>query len=162
MSVLVNRCVRRSFLVEELVETWQVHHQAAMYALDVEALVGECLDLSTLLSESWPKLRDLLFDERICDIDGAGKLLEGCVKRTTPLLDRVLGFVNFVKKTGHEIARTVELERAIKEMRTLREAIEKEWPKIDPKMTEESLADYRRGEYRAVETLLHDLQSHSS
>ena len=133
-----------------------------MYALDVEALAGECLDLCTLLRESWPKLRDLLFDEQICDIDGAGKLLEGCVKRTLPLLDRVLGFVQSVQKTGHEIARAAKLERTIHEMRTLQEAIEKEWPKIDLKMTEESLADYRRGEYKAIETLLHDLQSHSS
>jgi hypothetical protein len=162
MNVLINRCVLRSFLAEELVETWQVNYQAAMYSLDLEAVVDESLDLSALLRKSWPKIRELLFDERICDIAGAGKLFEGCVKRTNSLLNRVLGFVHVVEKTGHEIARLLELDCAIKEMKRLKETIEKEWPKIDAKMTEESLADYRRGEYKSVETLLNDLQSYSS
>ena len=122
-----------------------------MYALDVEALVGECLDLCTLLQGSWRKLRDLLFDEQIGDIDGAGKLGRELRHADSPIASkRVFQDFHLLRMSRKWDTRSPGSPNwssiSIEEMNSLKRTIEKEWPRIDAKMTDESLADYSQRE----------------
>ena len=51
------RCLNRSRLVEELLETWQIEHEAAMLVQDLEQLVQECLELAELLERAWQRIK---------------------------------------------------------------------------------------------------------
>lgn len=41
MSLLVRRCLNRTHLLEQLVETWQIDHKEAMHARDLEEPLGK-------------------------------------------------------------------------------------------------------------------------
>ena len=54
MSLLADRCLRRSFLVQEMYETWQLaqkdHHPVAA---ELEEIAAECVELCRLLVRAW-------------------------------------------------------------------------------------------------------------
>jgi hypothetical protein len=155
MSVLLQRCLKRSNLVEQLVEQWQVEHEEAMLARDVEELCGEAIELCRLCGHTWQELKTLLFANCITDTEATGRVaLEGfenagrAVRRVVRLLDDAIA-------RGHGIGGAQELRRGMNDVHDIKERLLKKWPFIDHQMVERALAAYGRGEFQTAESLLH-------
>ena len=157
MSILVRRCLSRSYLVEELVENWQLDHQEALLAGDVEELVSECLELSNLLKRAWRNLIKQLLDEQVDDLDKAGRMMLAAVRKSEKVLQVVQGQIAEATRRGHPIETSGELQKAIGETHQLAAEIAAKWPATDHQMIAESLAAYKRGDYQFAGDLLNAL-----
>jgi hypothetical protein len=158
MSILVNRCLRRTNLVGEIVEQWQLDHKTAMLALDTEELISEYLDLCQLLSESWKKLQDSLFGDAVFDFDKSGRILRSCVEKTMAIGATVHGIVAFATERGHVVERALEFEQSRLALAGLHNGMSMSFPVFDTKLSDTALADYQRGSFLYSEDLLNALQ----
>ena len=162
MGMLVSRCVRRSRLVQELAEDWQINHREAMFARDLDELLAECVDLGRLLSHCWKQMFNLLFSEQIDDVDRAGKSLLSATERSLTVFDKVKGFLAAAKQRGFEIDGDGSFIETVSVVGELKTEMIRQWPSIDDGMMRESLLCYERGEYQSTEELLHGLQDKGS
>jgi len=162
MHLLVRRCLRRSYLVEEFVETWQIEHSEAMLAFDLDEIVHECLDLGKLLQYVWPRLLKLLFNEQIDDIETTGRVFQSAMERALRVFSRVQGLVAYVKEKGYPLGESEELDKIAMVSKQLVTDFQERWPLFSQKMLLSSLAAFKKGEYQTTEDILNGLQSRSA
>ena len=53
-------------------------------------------------------------------------------------------------------------EAAVKQVRAVSAKIEMTFPELNKEMAEESLAEFKRGEYQTIEDLIREIQGHSA
>ena len=159
MSMLLNDlCLRRSSLVKELVQRWQLEHEEAMAARDVEELVQEYLDLCRLLVRGWQGLYQRLFSD-LEDIDAAGERMLTAITQTLDVCGPIGDLIAKTKAAGYQIHGSEEFAKQVENLKALRAEVIKTWPTVDHKMIEESMAAYGRGEYRLAEDMIHELEN---
>lgn len=165
MSLLISLCLKRSIVVDELVEAWQRDHQQAMFAHEVDELCAESNEVCRLCANMWSQLREQLFDCKVQDVDKTGRMALEAIEKALHGARRVLGLIADAGKLGFEINGAADLEEQVRNLEGIREKLLRKWPFYDHKMMEmsrESLADYARGDYQTVEEILHALQSGNS
>jgi hypothetical protein len=158
MSVLIRRCLGRSRMVEELVENWQIDHQQAMFARDIEELIVECIELAELVRRGRTWLADELFDEKIDNIDKAGEMLRTAISKALLAYDRVQKTVEAAEQMQFTIDNARQFRAVVRELRDIEDEVKKTWPTVNRQMVNDSLAAYARGEFRTTEDLLGDTQ----
>jgi hypothetical protein len=158
MSILVDRCLSRSRLVEELVENWQMDHQRAMLARDMEELVCECLELQKLLHHTWTTTLERLFDEQVDNVESAGEMLRSAINRTRRTLERVHADLVKAQEQGYTISNAENLAKSLTETKQIAEDCENTWPKLKLEMVQASLADYAKGAYQETGKLIGESQ----
>lgn len=159
MTFLINRCRRRSYLVEELVDTLRDEHRDAIRACDVEEAVAECLELGELLQHAWAVARDVLFDgrdEQLEDMDGFREAVVSTLDRAIGVLPRVRKTAEQSMTQGYDVKRFGEFSKAFDILRALRADIDATWPAVDSQRIADSIASYHRGDHRSAEELLRD------
>jgi hypothetical protein len=160
MSVLIRRCVKRSYLVEELVETWQIEHSQAMFARDLEELVQECLELSGLLTKGWQSAVHVLFDEQFDDLDTIGKMLKVAIDKSIGVFRKVEDLISEAIRKHYDIEGAEAFRRAVSDTVAMKKEVEKQWPAVNHRMIQESIAAYSRGDYQTAEDMLYGLEGH--
>ncbi|HYV38142.1 MAG TPA: hypothetical protein VE988_20825 [Gemmataceae bacterium] len=163
MSLLVRRCLNHAHLLEQLVETWQFDHQADMCAHDLGELVSECLDQAQLCRRAWKSLLKKTFDEREPDdkIFAAEEAVKVSVQRAASAFKLIQKLVEFAEQDGKVVERAAEFKQAAHDLEALAKEVDQRLT-FDPKMFEESLAAFKRGEYVLIEDLIHELQGGSA
>lgn len=161
MNVLLDRCMRRSNLVHELYESWQLDHQEARYAADVEELCGEAVDLCRLCRHVWQTLWDELFKLLIYNPITTGLSFQKIIDRSTEVAASINGEAIKATNKGHKFAGAEQLADCVRDMEALKKEIADKWPFMndDPDMAAESRAAILRGEYMTIEELLHAVQT---
>lgn len=104
----------------------------------------------------WTSLLDQLFTEQIDDIDATGDTMKHALTRAGRIFETVRGFVTDAERKGHQVQAVSEFEHAVRETLRVMADLEQKWPSVDPRLVEESLAAYKRGDYRTIEDLLHE------
>ncbi len=157
MSPLQKRCLKRSFLAEELYQTWKLSHDRWMTACEIDEISSECVELCHLLARAW-KARDAEFFS-----NGMGVL-----ERETAILDLATDKVaNVIVQLLVDVAKSKATapgcgcsELLASELDDLRER-QKKSPRFDPSspeiraMIEQSEADFARGDYLTLDELVH-------
>jgi hypothetical protein len=164
MSLLVRRCLNRTHLVEQLVESWQYDHNEAMRARDLEELATECLDLAKLGRRAWKCLRAQMFDKNVSSakVFAAEDMLKPATQRIRDVFKVVGKLIASAERAGYQIEGSAEFAQASKDLELLRQEIEQQFPDPDPQMMADSKAAFLRGEYQTAEELLHELQGGSA
>ena len=159
MVIFVRRYMRRSQLALDLVEEWKVNHDHAMFALDIQEWVSECIDLGDLTKHVWSLFRELLMkDPNAAVIDESGRVIQAAVQRTLAIFEAVNELVQDASRKGFALQEVADFELARHETRAIMDKIKVVFMEPDPKMIEESLAAYKRGEYYTSEELLRAAQ----
>jgi hypothetical protein len=159
MSLAVRRCLRRSHLVEELVEAWQIDHRDAMAARDLEELIQECLELKDLCEHAWNGILHHLFNEQTDDIEAVGKMMLTALEKGEIVFSNLITQVLETKAKGYEVDRAGELEQGLCRIQQLKADYRKQWPSVDYAMVKDAREAYLRGDYRFAEDILHDLEN---
>lgn len=155
----VLRYVRRSNFVEDLVDEWKPHHDQAMFALDVEEFIYECIDLGRLSTHAWQCFRELLFkDPNAPIIEELGNIMKQTLGKTLGTFRTVQNLVNEATQKGHSIKNADQLGVTIQETARILESVEHLFMQPDPKRIEESIAAFNRGECMPAEELLRAAQ----
>lgn len=159
MVIFVRRYMRRSQMVGELVEEWRINHDQAMFALDVQEWVSECIDLANLSRHVWALFRELLLkDPNAPVIDESGRVMQTALVKTLATLEAVNGLVQEASQRGFAIHGVADLELARHETKKMMDTLEVVFMEPDPKVVEESIAAFKRGEYYTSEELLRAAQ----
>ena len=159
MSILVSRCVKRSHVVEELLEGWSSDHREAMLASDIEELCNESVELCQLLETSWQGLFASLFEDPFFNTEVVGQLFQDAVRRSAKAVRKVDVLAVEAQKRGYEIEKADELANGLARLDALDVEVATKWPFVDRRMIEESQLAIERGEYQTIEELLHAAQS---
>jgi hypothetical protein len=154
MSILVHRCLERSRCVEQLVEDWQIEHQQAMRAYDVEELARECIELGALIEHTSKTLFEKLFKDDVPDVDEAGRVMTITLARSIKVFGSVHESMERVRHDGYTGDVADEFERTDKKVRGLRDLFDKQWPSLNREMVEKSRAAYQQGDYCFTEDAL--------
>jgi hypothetical protein len=162
MNLSIARCRRRSHLVEELVEAWQLEHESAMLARDVDEVIAECAEMGSLLRHAWDVTANSLFDGEIEDVDGVRTAVIGIIDRTTRAFRSVRKTADNLKALGYDIERDVELVGLMSTVDELRRAIDRDLPEANSHRIADSVAAFRRGDFQPIEDMLRDAQGHHS
>jgi hypothetical protein len=151
--------------LEETLESWEGADESALVALNVEDLIAECLSGWEAVRRAWGRTRRLATQNRLPDLQEAGKSMRDLVERWIRLLrevDRVAGKLG--RDTGDAIEGRDLLPEAAREARGLLDYLQKTWPwadspalPLDRKMVEESRAARARGESCDVTALVRSL-----
>jgi hypothetical protein len=160
LNLLVRRYLNRTHLVEQLVENWQLDHKEAMAARDLEELVSECVDLAALGRRAWRMLLSRMFDaqERSDRVFAAEDLIKSVIHRTAGIFAVIGKSIKDVERFGYVVEGATEFQKATHDVKQLETETAEPWPPIDPKLAQESLEAYKRGDYRLAEDILHELQ----
>jgi hypothetical protein len=154
MSLAMQRFVKRSDLVGELVEHWQAEHDEAMQASDVEELCGECVALAVLCRHAWEQVKTALFSGAIADTEATGRMVQAALDKSLEVLNRVAKLAADATRRGYEIPSKPDLERAVDTIAEIRSKLLNKWPFIDYKKLTRARAEYERGDYVTIEGML--------
>lgn len=160
MILILDRCLKRSHLVQELFERWQLGWQGALAASDVEELCAECADLCQLCKQTWQSLWHRLSELPVVEIESIGLVFQEIVDRSLEVATAVNKWADRVQKKQNAELATGQLPRRIGEVEEVKREIAEKWPFVDYAMVAESRAAFLRGDYQTAEELLHDLQGH--
>jgi hypothetical protein len=155
VSFLITRCVKRSHVVQELYENWQLAHKEAMFAGDVE---DESIELCRLLEHAWPTLVANLFTGPVFNIEATGRLFQQAIRRSIQVVRGVDRLVAEAERRSYTIQEAASLRSALAGIEKLDRAVEQKWPFVDGAMVAEARAAFGRGEYQTTEELLNAAQ----
>lgn len=160
MSLLVRRCLSRSHLLEEFVETWQIDHKEAIYARDLDELVSECLELAVLLGRAWRSTVERLFDERERSdrVFASEEVIKGAIRRTVGIFKNVRKLIDEAERKGYSIDASPQFRAAALDVEQLEKETDEQWPPMDSELIRESREAFNQGEYQSAADLLHELQ----
>lgn len=158
MGVAVERCLRRSAVVQALVEEWQQAYEEAQRVTDVEELCHECIDLCSLWRHAWRGVTKSLLNGKFTDTDFIGRALEDAIAKTIRTVGNVLASANEIRSRGFEMSCIDELERGLHDVTRIGKQLADSWPFTDHAMITESRAAFERGEYQEIEEVLDDLK----
>jgi hypothetical protein len=162
MNFTLQRYWRRSRSVETLIEDWDIEHDHAKFALDVEELAGECIDLATLGQHAWMNLRENLVSDPNCDmVDESENVMKQAMAKTLKSFARVQEFVAAAAKQGVIIKNLPAFETAVQEIHQVNAKIEMVYPPFDHEMVKASMAEFERGEWITSEQLIEELTGES-
>ena len=147
MILNADRCLRRSALVEELFEAWEIDHQEAMLVRDAEELVEECIDLCGLLGSSWNMIRAEFFATGFGDFQKTSRVFQKAVERSLRVVGRVSALGAEMIGKGFSIRRQEELCRELGSIRTIQREARELWATNDGQLARSSIEDYAKGEY---------------
>lgn len=154
MGVAINRCLRRSAVVESLVEEWKLAHNEAMHAVDIEELCHECLDLCALWKHAWQHVTTLLLCGKLNNTDEVGEALSRAVAGSVRAITHVLSAADEIMARDFEMKGAAELKTGLRDMEAILSKIAEKWPFTNKKLIAESRAAIARGEYQEIEELL--------
>lgn len=130
-----------------------------MFALDVEEFVSECIDLGNLSKHAWRSFRELLLkDPNAPVIDESGTIMKEALAKTLAIFQAVKRLVDEASQKGHAVKDAANLELVLHETRKINETVQGIFAPPDPKMIEESIAAFKRGEYYTIEELIRAAQ----
>ncbi len=161
-SLVVRRCLQRSSLVEQLAENWQLDHDEAMFASDVEELCRECIDLCDLCERSWRSLVDGLFNGKVENTEVTGRGFKTAVEKAGQVLHRVNSWLIKAEKKGFQVEGSERFKQGLYTIESLGERIDRKWPFFNSETIEQAREEYRRGEYHTIEELLGAMEGNSS
>jgi len=159
MNNSARRYLSRSCYVEDLVDEWKLSLDQAMFALDVEELVKECIDLGNLSKHAWNGFRELLLkDPNAQVIEDSGLVMKEAVTKTLEIFRTVQSLVREMSHKGHVIQDNAGFEAIFHETKKISNKVNSVFLEVDPRDIEESIAAFKRGEYRTSEELLRAAQ----
>lgn len=163
-AVIVRKCLGSARCAETLVEDFLIgEHRIAMFALTVQDLVTECLELEKESKNAWNYVLGMLFsDAHTNDIDELGCTMKIATSKLAYVYGCVEELVKRAEKQGHEINSSVDLTLARREIQKINEDAELKFPPVNERMVKESLEAFRRGEHESPEDLLRESQALSS
>src|SRR5437899_8253733 len=133
MSLLISLCLKRSAVVEELVEHWQIDHRDAMLAYDVEELCGESVEVCKLCAHMWTQLVGSLLDCKIPNTEETGRAALKAIDATLRAATSILRCVADAQGRGFEIKGAARLQSSVHNLEAIREKLMKKWPFTDHK-----------------------------
>lgn len=159
MQSSVLRYRRRSDFVGDLIEEWKSKHDEAMFALDVEEFVCECIELGNLSKHAWQSLREVLLkDPNSPAVDESGATMKDALAKTVESFQQLEKLIQQTKLLGYEINNAGAFEIMFHEIKQIRDKVNGIMAEPDPKMIAESMAAFQRGEYYSSEELLRAAQ----
>lgn len=168
MNVLIDRCMKRSNLVQELYESWYLVHQVAgqqaTFATDVAELCEESIALCRLCKHTWETLWNQLFDVHVSNnVEIVGRSFRTILDRSIEVATKIRDSAARAEKKGQPIALAEQVVSSLTELEAVKDEFEEKWPFFDTKMSEEAHADFLRGDYitaeQALQEALNELQS---
>jgi hypothetical protein len=157
MSLLVERCLKRSFLLEELYEHWQIDRHEAELAGDLQELSSECLQLAELVAHAFEQLSNEFFRTGFGDFAKPSRALRLAIRKTTGVIELVM---NLAAAHAQQATSGEPLRLKLESLRDIDRKAAEYWAAPDAAMAEQARADYERGDYRLAEDLARELQGH--
>lgn len=159
MNILLRRYLGRTEFVEGLVEEWKRDHDDAMFAVAVDELVAECIDLGNLSKHAWGAFRQLLIhDPNAPIIDESGLVLMDALTKTLAVFQDVSVLRAEAIRRGHSIKDDSSFVTVLGEIKKINATVQEVFAPPDPKMIEESIAAFKRGECHTIEELIRAAQ----
>ncbi|GEM_PF-4877057 len=162
MNILIDLCAKRSSIIEELAEKWQIDHDDAMLAWDLEQLCCEGAALCKLCRSMWDNARARLLEGKITDINGMGEVLLRVITSVLRSCDSFLRNATDLQQKGFAIKHVEDLQQEMTKLLATKETLLKKWPFIDAMAVARAREEYRRGEYVDSGELLHAKTSKSA
>jgi hypothetical protein len=159
MSVFVDHYLSRTRAAEHLVEDWKNKHDQAMFAMDVEEMVRECVNLDALCRHAWKTLWQLIRrDPNGAAVDEAKEPIQEALAKTQQVLHSVEGLVAEAKGKGLTISSAEELLGVARTVREISAKVKIVYPNPNWEQIRISQAEFERGEYQTIEELLREVQ----
>jgi hypothetical protein len=152
-------CRGRARAIEDAIDAWNLDHDNALSARDMEDVVGECLSTRDFLSQWHQTAWEHLFAGRLANIQQAGELLRSATGKLVHVFAAVQTCVKWMERKGYPVDKAVEFEAAARAVEGLLADLNRRWPFIDPQQVEEARAAFARGEGIPAEEILRELQS---
>jgi hypothetical protein len=163
MSIFVERYLGRTQAVEDMVENWKVKHDEAMFVMDLDEMVRECLDLSALCQHVWKTLWQLLRrDPNGEAIDEAEESIKTALAKTQHIFQLVQDLVAQAHGKGYTIQNSEALPTAAEEVRAICAKIDVVYLPFNQEVADEAIAAFKRGECVPIEDLIREAQTGSS
>jgi hypothetical protein len=160
MSIFVERYLGRTQAVEGMVENWKIKHDQAMFVMDLDEMVRECLDLNALCQHVWKTLWQLLRrDPNGEAVDEAEEPIKTALAKTQHIFQSVQDLVAQAREKGYTIQNAEALPIATEEVRAISAKIGVVYPQINEELAEEAIAAFKRGECIPIEELIREAQS---
>jgi hypothetical protein len=144
--------------IEDAVEWWKPDHDNAMSVRDVEDLVRECLGIRDFLKQwlalSWQSIREGNLD----DCESVGRALEDAFKNGAQIFQTVRECIVDAEHSEYTVENSAAFDEAEKDVVSMQADFEREWPFMDMKVLEKSIADYKAGRYRSAKEILDEMQ----
>ena len=139
MNVLIDRCMKRSNLVQELYESWYLVHQEAgqqaTFATDVAELCEESIALCRLCKHTWEALWNQLFDVHVSNnVEIVGRSFRTVLDRSIEVATKIRGSAARAEKKGQPIALAEQVVSSLTELEAVKSELAEKWPFIDEKM----------------------------
>lgn len=164
MSILVDRCFKRSELVQELfaemAEESPLDNGDAQFARDLAELCGECLDLIELCKHAWTGLRGGL--EKVRNTQAAGRTFQSALRKSHHVVNGVIELCETSDKKGLRVSDHSRLAAKIPDLIEVIASAQRDWPFFRMDRMEEARTAFRQGDFRSAEDLLHDAQDNRS
>ena len=160
MNLLLDRCVRRASLVEDLLEGWQDKESTA--EPDVDEICQECIEMCALCVRMWDHVLDRLMDAKLKGTDKVGRLVLEALNKALAASGKVVDRVAEARDKEVAIHGAAELDQAIKKLRETTDKAKKTWPFIDYEAVDRAREEYTRGRFRSIEDLLNETQAKSA
>lgn len=158
MSIFVERYLGRTRAVEDMVENWKIKHDQAMFVMDLDEMVRECLDLSALCQHVWKTLWQMLRrDPNGKGVNEAEEPIRTALAKTQHIFQSVQDLVAQAQGKGYAIQNAAALPIAAQEVRAINAKIEAVYPPFDHEAAEEARQEFLRGEFITVEQLIEEL-----
>jgi hypothetical protein len=159
MSVFVDHYLSRTRAAEHLVEDWKKAHDEAMFAMDVEGMVRECVDLGALCQHAWKSLWELIRrDPNGIAVDEVEKSIKEALSKTLGLLRSVEGLVAEAKGKGFAIPNADALASTGQAVREISAKVDVVYPQVNEEQIRISREQFERGEYQTIEELIREVQ----
>jgi hypothetical protein len=146
---------RRVLVVEEVVEEWQIDHEEAKRACDIEDLVRETADLREPVERTLSHLEKgfrngSLRGENPSALISLAHLVGSLLSKTLDLFPRVQRLAEDVQKKGYSISGLESLEDSRVAVAELRDTFYKRWQLPDKKVVETAKQELKSGKYRVL------------
>jgi hypothetical protein len=159
MNLVLHRCLRRSQLVEELVEAWRLDRGESGFMRELQGLVQECLDLANVIRDAWKSAQEMLIAGEITDLTVTAEILGVAAQRTVQMFAEVRKLITAAEQKGNHLENVGMLEDADRYVKKLSNSIRQCVPPYCANDVQNSLAAYHRGESQPIEELLNAAKS---
>lgn len=144
--------------IEDAVEWWKPDHENAMSVREVEDLVSECLGAHKILVDWTKSCWDSLSAGQLANPESVAQELLEAMKSGSDKFRMVSNCIEEAERLGYTVDNSNAFESAEIAISQMHADLEKRWPFIDTKVIEQSLRDYRAGQFRSAKEILDELQ----
>ncbi len=149
--------VRSTYLLSYKVEVSAIKGSAK--GANVYRLIQQALILAERLEGLWRAALEGLYHGKVDDIAAQGEWFENQTRRSVELFRDL---IRLAKKrlppSEQREAAIADCKKSLAHLLSLSSRVATEWPKLDPAMIQESVAEFKRGETVSLEGFLREIQ----